>query len=128
MMKLRGPHASGGSSFRRYGISPEMLEGLLDACFGDMAASLNLAHQHRSLYSGDAEIGEPIFVRLLGEALPRFLPDKKCCKFALHHFEDQAQILPDQLIALLDLITDRSERTAALHVVGLLLFDLTEEP
>src|SRR5215469_12870129 len=105
-----------------------MCERLCDANFDGFAAPLYFAHEHRALDRRDAEVSHAFWVGLLGQLSRGLFFDEERRQLVFNDFENEADVLADQLIIHSGFVPQGPERTTACHFVMLLQFHMSAEP
>src|SRR5262249_48584175 len=105
-----------------------MRHGIAHDAFYQLAAALDLSEQHRPLDHRETVVGGSLFTDLRVETAARLLPDEERRELHLGDFEDQVQILTNELVVLRDLAADGAKRAAARHAKAFLQGDLRQEP
>ena len=113
---------------RRHTVASKVSQSLADDRLDRLAVPPNLAKEHGTLNGAEAEVGHMLFVRFRRQTSKRLLLNKKNRQFVLDHLEDEAEVLPDQLVLLGHLVSHCPEGAAARHAKALLHFNLRCEP
>src|SRR5215472_13039021 len=104
------------------GTSGSLLRILLDVrhslsydALDQLTAAFDFSHQHRPLNHRDAVVGKLVLGHIGIESAGGFLSDEEGSDLCFHDFENETQILPDELVVIRDLVSDRAKGAPALH-------------
>ena len=106
----------------------EMRECLAKGHLDWSLVSSDFSYKHRTLHSCNAEVGQPLFIRIFSEMPLRLLADKERCELVFYELDDQAYVLPNEFVFFGELVGDGPDRATTSHAEAHLPIDMRMEP